>query len=87
MKVYVVLEVTDETGAREFDYSLFSTFEKAKKDLERRNKELYKSYDVERNLQYKENEYYAYDEIRQDISYEELNGDGYWLRIEEREVR
>lgn len=86
MKVYVVVEITDETGARDFCYCIYDTFEKARKELERRNELLYESYNVERHLQDEYGEFYGYDEIRQDISYEEPNGDGYWLRIEEKEV-
>ena len=88
MKVYVVVEKTEETGAKDFDCTIFCTYQKAKEFLFEREKELYKSYGVEQQLaRCYSAEYYPFvEDGSHSVHYFEQN-DGYYLQIREMEVK
>lgn len=88
MKVYVMLEITrDDFGGDNVSFGVFDTFEKAKAELVKRNKKLYRNYDVEENLKISNYaEYQEYDEVTHDVDYHDDYG-SYYLEIKEMEVQ
>lgn len=88
MKVYVLEEMTEETGDKVFDCSVFDSYEKAKEQLFKREKELYRNYDVEENMRHPngDTDYYPFEEKYPSVHYYD-NWGSYYLTIKEMEVQ